>query len=35
MDNLIIRNVKVDDIPAVVDINITGWQAAYQGIIDD
>lgn len=35
MDNLIIRNVKQEDIPSVVDINITGWQTAYQGIIDN
>ena len=35
MENLIIRNVKIEDIPSVVDISITGWQAAYQGIIDN
>ena len=32
--DIIIRNVKKEDIPAVVDIKITGWQSAYKGIID-
>lgn len=35
MENIIIRNVKKEDIPEVVDIQITGWQTAYKGIIDD
>lgn len=35
MKNLIIRNVQLKDIPDVVDISITGWQEAYQGIIDE
>ena len=33
--DIIIRNVKKEDLPSVVDIKITGWQAAYKGIIDD
>lgn len=35
MENIIIRNVKKEDIPEVVDIQISGWQTAYKGIIDD
>lgn len=35
MKNLIIRKAKLIDIPEVVDIQITGWQEAYKGIIDD
>ena len=35
MKNIIIRNVKKEDIPEVVDIRITGWQDAYKGIIDE
>lgn len=35
MKSVIIRNVKKEDIPAVVDIQISGWQTAYKGIIDD
>lgn len=35
MEDIIIRKVKLQDIPAVVDISISGWQNAYQGIIDD
>lgn len=35
MENVIIRNVNKEDIPGVVDIQITGWQTAYKGIIDD
>lgn len=35
MENIIIRNVKKEDIPEAVDIQITGWQTAYKGIIDD
>lgn len=30
-----IRNINVEDIPAVVDIQIEGWKTAYRGIIDD
>lgn len=35
MENITIRNMKKDDIPAVVDIQISGWREAYKGIIDD
>ena len=35
MKNIIIRNIKKEDIPQVVDIQISGWQTAYRGIIDD
>lgn len=30
-----IRNVRAEDLPAVADIKIKGWQAAYRGIVDD
>ncbi len=33
--NIIIRNIKKEDIPDVVDININGWKEAYKGIVDD
>ena len=33
--DVLIRNVKYEDIPKVVDIQILGWQSAYKGIIDD
>ena len=35
MEGIIIRNVKEEDIPLVVDIQINGWKTAYRGIIDD
>ena len=35
MENVIIRNIEEKDIPSVVDIQISGWQIAYKGIIDD
>lgn len=35
MENIIIRNVKEEDIPSIVDIKINGWKTAYKGIIDD
>ena len=35
MENIIIRKVKREDIEDVVDIQVTGWQTAYRGIIDD
>ena len=35
MENVIIRNVKKEDISKVVDIQINGWKTAYKGIIDD
>lgn len=34
MENIIIRNIEKEDIPAVVDIQIDGWQTAYKGIIN-
>lgn len=33
--DIIIRNIKEDDLPDVVDIQINGWKTAYKGIIDD
>lgn len=33
--DIIIRNVRKEDLPSVVDIKITGWQSAYKGIVDD
>ena len=35
MENVVIRNVKRDDILSIVDIQINGWKTAYKGIIDD
>lgn len=35
MKELIIRDIKFEDIPKVVDIQINGWKNAYIGIIDD
>lgn len=35
MDNIKIRDIKKEDIPQVVDIQISGWKTAYKGIIDD
>ena len=35
MDNIRIRNIKKEDIPQVVNIQIDGWRAAYKGMIDD
>ena len=32
--DVIIRNVRKDDLPAVVDIKIKGWQSAYENIVD-
>lgn len=32
---IIIRNITEEDIAAVVDIQIRGWQSAYKGIIDE
>lgn len=34
MENIIIRNIKKEDIPTVVNIQINGWRTAYKGIID-
>ena len=33
MENIVIRNMNKEDIPAVVDIQINGWRVAYKGII--
>ena len=35
MENIIIRNIKKQDIPKVVDIQINGWKTAYKEIIED
>ena len=35
MNDIIIRNMEKEDIPKVVDIQISGWQTAYKGIVDD
>ena len=35
MENIIIRNVRKEDIAEVVDVQINGWKAAYRGIIDN
>lgn len=35
MDNIKIRNIKKEDIPEVVNIQIDGWRATYKGMIDD
>lgn len=33
--DIIIRNIRKEDLPSVVDIKIKGWQSAYKGIVDD
>ena len=35
MQNIIIRNVKQEDLWAVSSIVVEGWKSAYRGIIDD
>lgn len=35
MANIIVRKIKEEDIPSVVDIQMNGWKTAYRGIIDD
>lgn len=35
MKELIVRNVKYEDLRAVAEIAIRGWQTAYRGIVDD
>ena len=35
MDNIKIRNIKKEDIPQVVDIQIRAWIKAYKEIIND
>ena len=32
---IVIRNIKEEDIPAVVDIQIEGWKVAYKGIVEE
>ena len=32
---MIVRNVKKEDLKAVSEIAVNGWQKAYRGIIDD
>lgn len=32
---IIIRNIKEEDIPEVVDIQIEGWKTAYKGIVEE
>ena len=32
---IVTRNLREDDIPSVVKIQIEGWKTAYRGIIDD
>lgn len=33
--NIIIRKATINDIEAIADIKIEGWQTAYRGIIDE
>ena len=35
MEDIVIRNIKKEDIPQVVDVLISAWQTAYREIIDD
>ena len=35
MENIIVRKIKEEDIPSVVDIQMNSWKTAYRGIIDD
>ena len=35
MNKILIRNVKFEDLRAVAEIAIRGWQTAYRGIVDD
>ena len=35
MIDIVIRNVKEEDIENIVDIKIEGWKTAYKGIIND
>ncbi len=34
MENIIIRNIKEEDIPSIINIQIKGWQEAYKNIVD-
>ena len=33
--DIVIRKVREEDLPMVVDIKVKGWQTAYEGIISD
>ncbi len=35
MKNIIVRNIKEEDIESVIEIRIKGWQDAYKNIIDE
>ena len=35
MENIIIMNIKREDLRHVSEIAVKGWQTAYRGIIDD
>ena len=35
MQNIVIRPIERQEIPAIVDIQINGWETAYKGIIAD
>ena len=35
MEEVVIRRVRLEDIPKVVDIQVSGWQSAYRGIVED
>lgn len=35
MEDIIIREMKEEDIPSIADIQVNGWKTAYRGIIDD
>lgn len=35
MENVIIRNVKEEDLKQVAEIKVKGWKEAYKGMIDD
>lgn len=35
MKDVVIRNVKFEDLRSVADIAIRGWQTAYRGIVDE
>ena len=32
---IVIRNIKEEDIPAVVEIQVEGWKIAYKGIVEE
>ena len=35
MEKVIIREILESDIPKIADIEVSGWNNAYKGIIDD